>query len=199
MEAAPYAGSRAFVEPDSLASAVEVSTVQLTVWALLATVSMLFAGFASAYLVRRQGLDWLHVRLPGILWFNTIVLFASSATIEVARMAHRRGQSRQVSNWLAATTALGVVFLGGQLVAWRQLAAQGLYLATNPYSSFFYMLTATHALHLLGGIVALAYLLWRVSSAKGDAIHATALQAGAAYWHFVDAVWILLYLLLLFY
>ena len=177
---------------------MDVSRGQLAVWALLGTASMLFAGFASAYLVRRQGLDWLQVRLPGILRLDTIVLLASSAAVEGAQGAHRRGRLQDAGIWLSAATALGLAFLGGQLVAWRQLAAQGMYLPTNPYSSFFYMLTAAHGVHLVGGIAALGYLFWRVTRAGGEPLDAHTFKAGAAYWHFVDVVWVLLYALLLF-
>ncbi len=177
---------------------VPVDTCQLAIWAFLATVSMLFAAFASAYLVRREGLDWLRVRLPDVLWVNTILLLASSATIEAARAAHRQGRSRSVKHWLAASTALGVAFLAGQLVAWSQLTAQGVYLPSNPYSSFFYMLTAVHGVHLLGGILALSYLLWRVSSARRSLIEASVIGSCAIYWHFVDGLWVFLYLLLLY-
>ena len=180
-------------------SATEVSAGQLLVWALVATVAMLFAGFASAYLVRREGLDWVRVQLPSILRVNTVVLLASSAAMELARRAHRRGNVGAVKHWVQVSVALGGAFLLGQATAWRQLAAQGIYLPTNPYSSFFYMLTAMHAAHLLGGMLALSYLLWRVSRANGRAIKAPPLDGCATFWHFLDGIWICLYLLLLFY
>ena len=192
--------NRAFSETGNpVDSAVTVSAAQLLVWALVATVTMLFAGFASAYLVRREGLDWVRVRLPGILWINTGVLLASSATIEFARRAYRHGEIEAVKRWVQSAVTLGAVFLLGQLAAWRQLAAQGVYLPTNPYSSFFYMLTAVHGAHLLGGMLALGYLLWHVSRADGDAIRASALDGCATFWHFLDAIWICLYVLLLSY
>ena len=172
---------------------------QLTLLALLATIGMLFAGFASAYLVRREGMDWAREQLPGILGFNTLVLLASSAALEAARAAHRRGRSRNVRRWVAAGAFLGLAFLGGQLVAWRQLAAQGVYLPSSAYSSFFYMLTAVHAVHLAGGILALGYLVWRVSRYQQRRSEDGLLDGCVMYWHFVDGVWVLLYLLLLSY
>jgi heme/copper-type cytochrome/quinol oxidase subunit 3 len=95
-------------------SVVTVSAAQLLVWALVATVTMLFAGFASAYLVRREGLDWVRVRLPGILWVNTGVLLASSATIEFVRRAYRHGDVEAVKRWVQSAVTLGAVFLLGQ-------------------------------------------------------------------------------------
>jgi len=172
---------------------------QLTLLALLATIGMLFAGFASAYLVRREGLDWAREQLPGILGFNTLVLLASSAALEAARAAHRRGRSRNVRQWVATGGLLGLAFLGGQFVAWRQLSAHGVYLPSSAYSSFFYMLTAVHAVHLAGGILALGYLLWRVSRDQQTRLAGGLFDGSVVYWHFVDGVWVFLYLLLLSY
>ena len=146
---------------------------ELTLMAFLCTVVMLFAAFTAAYLIRRSGADWQRLSMPSILWVTTAVLLASSVTIELAR---RSGSRR----WLAATLVLGAVFLAGQLLAWRALATAGVFLPTHPHSSFFYMLTAVHAVHLIGGIVALALV-----AARGG-------RAGlcATYWHFVDGVWL---------
>jgi cytochrome c oxidase subunit 3 len=158
---------------------------------------MLFAGFASAYLVRREGTDWIREQLPAILGFNTFVLLASSATMEASRASFRRCRSRGVMLWIAASAMLGLVFLGGQIIAWRQLVAKGVYLPSNPYSSFFYVLTAVHGVHLLGGIVALGYLGWRVVRRGPNLAGMDVLGSCATYWHFVGGVWLFLYLLLL--
>ena len=176
-----------------------VSTGQLTVLALLATVGMLFAGFASAYLVRREGSDWVRQPLPTILVFSTLVLLVSSVTIEISRSALRRGESAAGLWWAATTTVLGLAFLAAQLDAWQQLAAQGVYLQSGPYSSFFYVLTAAHGLHLGGGIVVLSYLLWRMRRAGKDRGVSEVFRNCATYWHFVGGVWVLVYLLLLLY
>ena len=94
---------------------------------------------------------------------------------------------------------LGLAFLAGQLDAWQQLAAQGVYLPSGPYSSFFYVLTAAHGLHLGGGIVVLLYLLWRMRRARQDRGVSEVFRNCATYWHFVGGVWVLLYLLLRLY
>lgn len=153
-------------------------TNELTLMAFLSTAVMLFAAFSAAYLIRRTAADWKPLTMPPILWANTAVLLASSVTVELAR---RSGGRR----WLWATSLLGLVFLGGQLLAWRSLAAGGVFLPTHPHSSFFYMLTAVHGVHLLGGIVALLY-----ASARGT------LGLCATYWHFVDGVWLYLLVML---
>jgi cytochrome c oxidase subunit III len=155
----------------------------------LASITMLFIALTSAYVVR-QGLDpeWRAIQRPAILWINTIVLLASSFTIEKARRATRSGTS-----WLFSTLLLGVAFVIGQLIAWRELSDQGVYLSTSPHSSFFYLLTGLHGLHLLGGIVALTYIALRGL----DEDHLPRwVGATALYWHFMDGLWIYLFVLL---
>jgi len=162
----------------------------------LAAIIMLFAAFTSAYIVRK-GLsdDWRATAFPGILWLNSMVLLASSFTLEKARR-WRQVQAR-FQGWWWATTGLGMIFLIGQIVAWQQLVAGGVYVHTNPSSSFFYLLTGTHAVHLLGGVIALLYLSWRVWRRNSGSLGATALGVTALYWHFMDGLWIYLFLLLL--
>ena len=162
----------------------------------LAAILMLFAAFTSAYVVRK-GLsdDWQATAFPGILWVNSMVLLASSFTLEKARR-WRQVQER-FQGWWWATTGLGIIFLIGQVLAWQELVAGGVYVNTNPSSSFFYLLTGTHAVHLLGGVLALLYLSWRVWRRNSGGLGATALGVTALYWHFMDGLWIYLFLLLL--
>jgi cytochrome c oxidase subunit 3 len=159
----------------------------------LAAILMFFMALTSAYIVRKGTQhDWMPIPLPRILWLNTLVLLVSSWTIEKARLQATRVGFRY---WWGVTTALGGLFLLGQLLAWRQLAAAGVYLASNPSSSFFYLLTAAHGAHLLGGMVALLYVGWR-SWQRAHVTPATAAEVVAVYWHFMDGLWIFLLLLL---
>jgi cytochrome c oxidase subunit III len=166
-------------------------------WMALAAIVMLFAAFTSA-LVVRKGLanDWVRTGLPHILYLNTVVLLVSSFTLELARRAYREARWEPFRSWLYATWGLGVAFIAGQLLAWRELASRGVYLATNPSSSFFYLLTGAHALHLLGGVVALAYLTLRARNLVTLGPKSAAVDVTAVYWHFMDGLWI--YILLLF-
>lgn len=162
----------------------------LGVWVGLAGILMMFTGLTSAYIVR-SGLaqDWRQLAMPRILLFSTAVLLVSSGTLELARRQISDSVRRQ--RWLLLTAGLGFVFLAAQVVAWRELAAQGVYLATDPHRAFYYVLTATHGLHLLGGLLALVYLLIRRQrQSKGK------LEAVSVYWHFMDVLWIFLFLLL---
>ncbi len=178
----------------SRAAAVAANSAQMGLWALLATITMLFAGFTSAYLVRRAGSDWQPILSPSVLWLNTVLLLASSMTLEIAREAMNRHHVAAFRFWHSATALLGLAFLIGQLVAWQQLAARGIYVPTNPHSSFFYMLTAVHGVHLLGGVFGLLYALQRTWHAPAVPHHSFRLCA--TYWHFVSGIWVFLFLLL---
>jgi cytochrome c oxidase subunit 3 len=165
----------------------------------LAAIVMFFMALTSSYIVRKGlGGDWQPVRLPRTVWFNTAVLLLSSATIEIARRKLARGVAAAFKGWWVLTTGLGLVFLAGQLIAWRQLSAAGVFLASNPASSFFYVLTAAHGLHLVGGILALLYVAFRTWSAAAGArvTQETAAEVASVYWHFMDGLWVFLFLLL---
>jgi cytochrome c oxidase subunit 3 len=160
---------------------------------------MFFMALVSAYIVRKGlGGDWQVVELPRILWLNTLVLVVSSATVETARRAVARGDGLAFLRWWGVTTLLGLGFLAGQVVAWRELAARGVFLASNPASSFFYLLTAAHGAHLLGGILALTYVLRRSRTGFRRVTPAVAAELAAIYWHFMDGLWVFLLLLLYF-
>jgi cytochrome c oxidase subunit III len=162
----------------------------------LAGIVMFFMALTSSFLVRKGlGDDWVSFTLPRILWANTLVLLASSGAIQFARARLRSGDIEGFRRWWAITTALGALFLVGQFAAWRQLAAQGVFLVTNPSSSFFYLLTALHGLHLLGGIVALFYVAYRPWQ-RSRITQSTAADLVSIYWHFMDGLWIFLFALL---
>jgi len=172
------------------------------IWVGLAAIAMTFAALTSALVVRRgSGNDWSPIALPPILYFNTAILILSSLTLELARKrvgAFIRGQGvtrSQALGWLSATFGLGLVFVAGQYVAWLQLRSAGLYLATNPNSSFFYVLTAVHALHVLGGLGGLARTIRRLAPAV-PILRKSTLDATSYYWHFMGILWIYLLLIL---
>jgi len=162
----------------------------------LAAIVMFFMAMASSYIVRRGlGTDWQRTPIPPVLWFNTAVLLTSSVTIIVARKKLASGEREAFQSLWWVTTGLGMLFLAGQIIAWRQLAAAGMLLATNPSSSFFYVLTAAHGAHLAGGIFALFYVAFRPWR-KSRISQATAAELTSIYWHFMDGLWIFLLALL---
>ena len=162
----------------------------------IVSILMFFMALASAFLVRRgTSGDWIPVHLPAVLWLNTLALIASSFTLERARRSLSRLNLSGFRKLWTITTALGALFLIGQLVAWRQLVAQGVFMASNPASSFFYIFTAAHGLHLLGGVGALLYVLVRKFDKASIALP-TAAELASYYWHFMDGLWIFLLALL---
>jgi cytochrome c oxidase subunit 3 len=178
---------------------------QTGVWVGIGAIMMSFAAYSSALIVR-QGAnpDWVHFTLPRILFFNTLVVLASSATLFLSRGyfgVRTDGFARSYSagdrrpSWLYATFALGVVFLVGQFLAWRNLAGQGLSLASGPSSAFFYLLTGMHGLHLVGGLAALFYVVQRSRRSHPAAV-ASVFKAASLYWHFMTVLWLYLFVLL---
>jgi len=164
----------------------------------LAGILMFFLALVSAFVVRKGlGGDWAATAVPGILWLNTAVLLVSSVALERARRGLRAGDFSGFRAWWGVTTALGVAFLAGQIVAWRQLAEAGVFLATNPSSSFFYVLTGAHGLHLLGGVLALAVVGLRGDPPEARLPRSTAARVAGVYWHFMGLLWVCLFLLLL--
>jgi cytochrome c oxidase subunit 3 len=176
---------------------------RIGVWVAISSILMLFVALASAYIVRSaSGNDWQPIVMPKVLWLSTALILISSLTMELSRRSLRPKSDAGYGRWLIVTIALGLAFLASQVIAWRQLVRQGAYLASNPYNSFFYLFTAAHGLHLLGGILALSYLLLRTMK-KRDTVEGELRRAGAAgaatiYWHFMDGLWVALFLLLFF-
>ncbi len=172
-------------------------------WVVIAGVVMLFTALTSSYIVRSaSGNDWRPIAMPRVLWISTALIVISSITMEVSRRSLKRQRNAGYGRWLMITVALGLAFLATQLLAWRQLVRQGVYMASNPYNSFFYLFTAAHGLHLLGGILALGYLMMRTtrqrSTVEGELRRAGAADAATIYWHFMDGLWVALFLLLFF-
>lgn len=193
------AGFGNFVPTGGTLVALEDQSQEATrtgIWVGLAAITMSFAAFTSALLVRQTtGTDWRHLTVPPVVFFNTIVLIASSVTLEIARRriaAYARKQAMDLAvplRWLAATLALGLLFVAGQYAAWAKLRAEGLYLASNPNSSFFYVLTAVHALHVLGGLGGLLRVFAKLR-APIFRLRRSTMDATAYYWHFMGILWL---------
>ncbi len=203
--------------------ATRLRRARLGLLVALTPVLMLFVSFTSAYVVR-QGLptldprtnqlvrDWIPVKLPALLLINTAVLVLSTVGMELARRQAGSAAAAAASSstgevsagdaakmpWLAITIVLGLAFLFGQWTAWKQLAANGFYVATTPSSSFVYLLTGAHAVHLMGGVLALlvagmfALLRWPVTT------RSIVVDVAAWYWHFMAVLWIYIFCLLEF-
>ncbi|HEU4768229.1 MAG TPA: cytochrome c oxidase subunit 3 [Pyrinomonadaceae bacterium] len=174
---------------------------RIGMWVGLASVTMMFTSLSSAYIVRSSSAnDWVPLPMPRLLLASTVLLVASSITLEFARRRLKAALTNEYAKWLFVTVILGLGFLALQLFAWRQLTAQGIYVSSNPHSSFFYLLTGAHAVHLAGGLLGLGFLWLRSRRIVDEAVQLEKRQgsadAVAIYWHFMDALWIYLFLLL---
>jgi len=173
-------------------------TARVGLWAFMGTVTMLFLGFTSAYILRRASPDWQPLAAPGLLGVSTSALIASSVAIERARRRLRGWDLAGTRTWVGITGLLGLTFVLAQFGAWRQLAAAGVLLATNPHSSFFYVITGAHALHVLGGLcwfLVIVARLRRMALLPGE----DGLGLFATYWHFLGGLWLYLLGLLFLY
>jgi cytochrome c oxidase subunit 3 len=158
----------------------------------LAVVGSLFALFISAYSMRMTMVDWRALPVPRLLWFNTGVLVLSSVALHWAYLAARRNDIDGVIVGLCAGGASAVTFLVGQLLAWRQLSVAGYFVASNPANSFFYLITAAHGLHLMGGLVALGRTTAKVWRGVEMVEVRLSVELCAIYWHFLLLVWLVL-------
>ncbi len=198
-------GFRELVPADGTLRAVadpQSEPARTGIWVALAAIAMCFAALTSALYVREgSATDWHHIVLPPILWFNTLALIASSITLELARrriagfMRGQRATQSQATFWLNSTLLLGLVFVVGQYLAWLKLRSQGLYLPTNPNSSFFYLFTGVHAVHVLGGLGGLLRVMGKFRGGL-PSLRRSTMDATSYYWHFMGALWIYLLFIL---
>lgn len=175
---------------------IGVPTAKLAMSFLLAVIGCLFALFASAYFMRMAFSDWQAPPLPGMLWLNTGMLMLSSVALHCAVLAVRKDQIETTRLALVTGGLTALAFLAGQLIAWRQLAADGYGLDANPASSFFYLLTGMHGLHILAGLVALAATTAGAWAAARPERLRLRVELCAMYWHFLLFVWLGLFVLL---
>ena len=171
-------------------------------WFLLIVVMMTFGGVIGAYIVISTNgvLEWRPFSLPFQVYISTFLILASSATYKVGQRAVKFNRQPKAKNWLLATTVLGGMFVSSQILAWMALANRGFYMQSNPYAAFFYLMTALHAVHVVGGIIALGYVVlqnWFATEAEKE-IERRRDIAGAVgwYWHFMGGLWLVLLFLL---
>lgn len=172
---------------------------RITMWVVLAAVLMMFAALSSVYIMSSEE-QRRPIAMPPMFFVSTGLILISSGTFHRAKRSLQQDRSRAYLRWLLATLALGVGFLGSQLIGWRELARAGVYFAGHPRSSLFYLVTALHGAHLVGGIGLVLYLLfrrvrpgWLLHGEKNSTWHGVV----GLYWHTMDGIWVWLFLLLL--
>ena len=170
-------------------------SAKLGLWVFLAVITSLFSLFATAYYMRMHVADWRPLPEPGILWTNTFLLLASGIALQISQMTLRR-QKTSLARYLSITAwCLAIAFLVGQWAAWQQLSAAGYLIWNNPANAFFFLLTGLHGIHIAGGIWVLSLALWRYQR-RSDSENLLAIQLCSQYWHYLFALWILLFWLL---
>jgi cytochrome c oxidase subunit 3 len=170
-------------------------------WLFLVSIGMLFAALTSAYLVRQAEGNWMIFDLPSLFTVNTVVILLSSLTMHGAVTAARKDKHEMVKVWLGTTLALGVAFLIGQWMAFVQLVDQHVNLvglnASGVSASFLYLITGLHGAHIIGGVVFLCIVLVSAYKLKVHSGNMLRLEMCATYWHFLDGLWLYLFVFLL--
>jgi len=166
-------------------------------WIAIGSIVMMFAGMTSAYIVKKNQGNWLAFELPVVFWYSTAVILASSLTIYLANVALKAGKLVPYKLLITITSILGILFVKMQWTGFQDLEMRGIALIgtqSNSSSSFLFIITGMHMLHVLGGVVALVVLFFRSFWLKKDQLSLVPVQIVATYWHFVDILWIYLFI-----
>ena len=170
---------------------------KFTLWVAIGSIVMMFAGLTSAYIVKRSQANWALVEMPMIFWFSTGAILLSSLTIYMAQKAFGNREMRKYRQLLGITAALGVVFLILQIIGFASYEQQDIRLTgagSNASYSFLLAIASLHGVHVLGGVIALVVIYLRALSTKSRNYSAVPIDVAATYWHFVDLLWIYLFI-----
>lgn len=170
---------------------------KFALWLFIITVVMLFAALTSAYIVRQGDGEWLEFNLPSILYVNSAIILLSSITMHWAYRSAKKDNLEAVKIALSITTFLGVAFLIGQFISWSELVDIEVFFVGNPSGSFLYIFTGLHGLHLVSGVIFLIIVLYSTFKYKVHSKNMVQMEMCATYWHFLDGLWIYLFLFLL--
>lgn len=170
---------------------------KFTLWVAIGSILMMFAGLTSAYIVKRSQASWLMIEIPMMFWYSTATILASSVTVQLALKALKKREMINYKRLLLVTAVLGVLFIVLQVVGFRQFAAQDIRLigaGSNASYSFLLAISGLHGVHVLGGVVALVVIAIRALNSSTRSYSTVPLEIAATYWHFVDALWIYLFI-----
>ena len=170
---------------------------KFTLWVAIGSILMMFAGLTSAYIVKRSQASWLMIEIPMMFWYSTATILASSVTVQLALKALKKREIINYRRFLVVTAVLGVLFIVLQIVGFRQFAAQDIRLVgagSNASYSFLLAISGLHGIHVLGGVVALVVIAIRALNSSTRNYSSVPLEIAATYWHFVDALWIYLFI-----
>lgn len=166
-------------------------------WVAMGSIVMMFAGLTSAYIVRRAGANWLEFELPPVFWASTFVILFSSLTMHLALKSFRARQMKRYRDLITITAILGLAFAVLQFSGFKYLIDHGVQIigeGSNPSASFLGVIVGLHALHILGGVIALLIVFFKAYSRKVKNYDVTPVELVSTYWHFVDIIWIYLFI-----
>lgn len=172
---------------------------KFTLWLGLGSIIMMFAGMTSAYIVKRNQPNWQGFELPRIFWYSTFAILLSSLTIHLAVKAFKNREMAKYRQLITVTTVLGIIFIALQIIGFYDLNARNIKLTgqgSNVAGSFLFVITALHMVHVLGGVVVLIVMFLKAFGGKSRNYSAVPIEMTATYWHFVDGLWIYLFLFL---
>lgn len=170
---------------------------KFNMWLLLAGIVMFFAAFTSAYLVMQGGNNWQSFRMPDVFWLSTLVILLSSLTMHLSVKTFREHRMQRYKRLITITAALGIVFMVCQGIGFAGMYEKGLTLQWNVSAAFLYIIIGAHMLHVLGGVIALLIIFARAYRRHVRTYNVVPVEVAATYWHFVDGLWIYLYIFFL--
>ncbi len=182
---------------DTVAQRKKIHPQKFAMWLAMASMTMMFAGFTSAYMVREAQGNWVYYKLPPIFWFSTFVIIVSSLTMMLAVKAFKKRLMPRYRLLITITMILGVLFGVLQMIGFKQLYGSNIKLNGNPSESFLFIITGAHLLHIAGGIIALLIVFFRAFRTRIKVYNATGIEIVTSYWHFVDILWIYLFVFFL--
>lgn len=195
-------GNDGFDNPQTESYEKSFGKSKIFTWFLLICVLMMFGGLIGAYVVVSTNgvLEWKPFNLPFQVYISTLLILTSSFTYTVAQKAIKFNEYQKTKNWLLATTVFGAMFISSQILAWLALVNRGFYVQSNPYAAFFYIMTALHAVHVVGGIIALGYVVlrsWHKTESEKELEKRREISGAVGwYWHFMGGLWLVLLFLL---
>lgn len=172
---------------------------KFTLWIAIGSIMMMFAGLTSAYVVRHSQANWLEFSLPRVFWYSTFVILCSSLTMYLAVQAFKAREKSRYKILITITALLGLLFAALQISGFYDLYERGiqlLWVGSNPSASFLFIITGLHVLHVLGGVIALIVIFIKAYSTRIKSYNSIPLEIASTYWHFVDLLWIYLFIFL---
>ena len=176
-----------------------VNPWKFIIWLFIISIIMLFAAFTSAYLVRRAEGNWTEFEIPTVFFISTAVLILSSLSMHLSVKAAKRDEISKLRSLITVTTVSGIAFLVLQVLGWQKLQEAEVYVKGNPAESFYYVLTGVHFFHIISGLCVLLYAFYSTFKGKINAKNTTQIEVCATYWHFLDVLWIYLFLFLIYF